>query len=56
MEGTSKININEVIEILRESVLNVTIKEDSCRIYEDVKATQFLYNCESHLVLLHVDA
>ena len=56
MEGTSNIDVHEVIEILGERVLNVAVEEDTSRINENVKATQFLDNREGHLILLHIYA
>lgn len=55
MEGASHIDIYQVIKVLGERILDVTIKQNTCRVDQDVKATEFLDHSESHLVLLDVD-
>ncbi len=56
VERASQVDIDQVVEILRESVLEIAIEEDTGCIDQNVQATKLLHHCQSHLILLDVNA
>ncbi len=56
VECTSNIYIHQVVEILGERMSQVTIEENTSAIDQDVEASHFLDDSQSHFVLLQIDA